>query len=318
MGRRRRRPLDRRSGRLHRRRHGVVAREDHLLTELAKTFNGSDQAKVGDKCVFVRPRARRRAAARQLLSAGWADPSADGPRAGDLVAGGERLGRGRQPERLIDRGEAPIAEPAQAVHAHAARDRHAQAHGRGARVPGQAARLLRHHRPRQRSARAGRRSGIPSGARSGSGKTNPNFSTSGLNVHDRPVLRGHRQDPRPHRSRISPAPTSRRSRKSGRVGGRALRRHDADVPQQHVPGRPARHRAHATRPPSRSRRSRSSTTTPATPTASSIRARCPRPPRIPLVSIYPKEGHALLRQPALHPQRPWVSDEQKQGASAVP
>ena len=40
-----------------------------LMTELAKEFNGSDQAKVGDKCVFVRPRSKASGAGAALLAA---------------------------------------------------------------------------------------------------------------------------------------------------------------------------------------------------------------------------------------------------------
>ena len=75
------------------------------------------------------------------------------------------------------------------------------------------------------------------------GKTNPNFSTSGLSAliaqtyaatrHDRgPHLRGPRQ------------PGRHRLRHRRRVRRRALRRHHAHVPQQPVPRRPAGHVAH--------------------------------------------------------------------------
>ena len=46
-----------------------------LMTELAKEFNGSDQAKVGDTCVFVRPRSKASGAGAALLSSGWPDPT---------------------------------------------------------------------------------------------------------------------------------------------------------------------------------------------------------------------------------------------------
>ena len=42
----------------------------------------------------------------------------------------------------------------------------------------------------------------------------------------------------------------------------------------------------------------------------------PRPPRIPLVALYPKEGHALLGQPVLRARRAWVSAEERDGALA--
>lgn len=51
-----------------------------LLTELANTFNSSDAAKVNGKCVFVRPARKASGGAAQLLSKGWPDPETNGPR----------------------------------------------------------------------------------------------------------------------------------------------------------------------------------------------------------------------------------------------
>ena len=95
----------------------------------------------------------------------------------------------------------------------------------------------------RRTRAAGLRSAIPSGAPFRLGKTNPNFSTSGLSALDRPVLRGDRQDQRSHAGGSRPARRPR-LRIRGRVVGGALRRHDLDVPQQLVPQRHPRHRAH--------------------------------------------------------------------------
>jgi Ca-activated chloride channel homolog len=49
-----------------------------LLTQLAADFNGSDQAKVGDRCVFVRPRSVASGQAANLIVAGWPNPAANG------------------------------------------------------------------------------------------------------------------------------------------------------------------------------------------------------------------------------------------------
>ena len=168
-----------------------------LMTELAKEFNGSDQAKVGDKCVFVRPQSKASGAGAAAALRRLARARRERPAAGDLVAGGERVGRSRQP--AADRhGRAADHRAGEAVHAHAARDRDAQADGRGARLPGTS---------RSAGPTSSRLANDPQGwAAFGHpewgpfrlGKTNPNFSTSGLNVTDRPVLRGHRQDAGPH------------------------------------------------------------------------------------------------------------------------
>lgn len=51
-----------------------------LLSDLARTFNESDEAKVGDGCVFVRPRSKASGGAMSTLAAGWPDEAADGAR----------------------------------------------------------------------------------------------------------------------------------------------------------------------------------------------------------------------------------------------
>ncbi|MDP1821283.1 MAG: substrate-binding domain-containing protein [Acidimicrobiales bacterium] len=50
-----------------------------LLTELARDFNGSEQARVGDQCVFARVQSKSSGGAAQLLTDGW-DEAAEGPR----------------------------------------------------------------------------------------------------------------------------------------------------------------------------------------------------------------------------------------------
>ena len=80
--------------------------------------------------------------------------------------------------------------------------------------PDEADRLRRHPRPRPATRAGGRRKGHPEWGPFRLGKTNPNFSTSGLNCDDRPVLRGHRQDPRPHARGPRPA----RGRRVSHVG----------------------------------------------------------------------------------------------------
>jgi Ca-activated chloride channel family protein len=50
-----------------------------LMTSLAKSFNGTDKAKLGKDCIFVRPQSKSSGAAAQLLSSNW-DENVDGPR----------------------------------------------------------------------------------------------------------------------------------------------------------------------------------------------------------------------------------------------
>ena len=49
-----------------------------LLTELADEFNGSDEAAVGDRCVFVRPRSVASGSAANLIVDGWPNPEVNG------------------------------------------------------------------------------------------------------------------------------------------------------------------------------------------------------------------------------------------------
>ncbi len=49
-----------------------------LLTELADDFNDSDLAEVGDRCVFVRPRSVASGAAANLIVDGWPNPEVNG------------------------------------------------------------------------------------------------------------------------------------------------------------------------------------------------------------------------------------------------
>jgi Ca-activated chloride channel homolog len=49
-----------------------------LLTELAEDFNRSDEAAVGDRCVFVRPRSVASGNAANLIVDGWPNPEVNG------------------------------------------------------------------------------------------------------------------------------------------------------------------------------------------------------------------------------------------------
>jgi Ca-activated chloride channel family protein len=58
----------------------VSSEKIDLMTDLAKGFNGSEDAQLsGDRCAFVRPYAKASGSATTLLAEGW-DESADGPR----------------------------------------------------------------------------------------------------------------------------------------------------------------------------------------------------------------------------------------------
>ena len=50
-----------------------------LLTELANTFNDSDATTTDDRCIFVRPARKSSGAATNLIVEGWPNPEANGP-----------------------------------------------------------------------------------------------------------------------------------------------------------------------------------------------------------------------------------------------
>jgi Ca-activated chloride channel homolog len=50
-----------------------------LLTDLAAEFNGTDEAQVDGRCVVIDPQRKSSGEAMTLLSQGWPDPEADGP-----------------------------------------------------------------------------------------------------------------------------------------------------------------------------------------------------------------------------------------------
>ncbi len=164
-----------------------------------------------------------------------------------------------------------------------------------------AARLRRHPAPSRRTRQGWAAHGHPEWGAFQLGKTNPNFSTSGLSALVGPGLRRQRQD----RGPLGRGPRQaehRRVRPADRVGRRALRRHHAHVPQQLVPGRPAGqpvpvrvgggrrgevgHRLQLRQPRRRAPGGRGA----------------PRAERAARGDL-PGGGHALLRQPALRARR---------------
>ena len=58
----------------------VSSEKIELMTSLARSFNGSADAKIGSGCAFVRPYSKASGEVTDLLTQGWPDPTADGPR----------------------------------------------------------------------------------------------------------------------------------------------------------------------------------------------------------------------------------------------
>ena len=78
-----------------------------LMTDLARTFNEQEN-KVGERCAFARVLRKASGAAATLLSAGWPDPEANGPQ--PVIWSPAASGWGSiVNQRLADQGQAPIA-----------------------------------------------------------------------------------------------------------------------------------------------------------------------------------------------------------------
>ncbi len=85
----------------------VSSEKIDLLTELAKEFNSSDQAEVEGQCVFVHPRSKASGTAASLLADGW-DETLEGPRPVIWSPASSAWGQVLN-QRLIDQGQAAIA-----------------------------------------------------------------------------------------------------------------------------------------------------------------------------------------------------------------
>ena len=78
-----------------------------LMTDLARTFNEQEN-QVGGRCAFARVLRKASGAAATLLSAGWPDPEANGPQ--PVIWSPAASGWGSiVNQRLADQGQAPIA-----------------------------------------------------------------------------------------------------------------------------------------------------------------------------------------------------------------
>ena len=208
-----------------------------LLTDLARTFN--DQRNTVDgTCIFVRPQKKSSGAAAPLLVDGWADTDANGPQ--PVIWSPAASGwAGIVNQRLADRGQPPIAPASKPFMLTPLVIAMPKPMADALGYPDTADRVRRHRRTGQRPAGLGqvRPPGVgPVPAR----QDQPQLLDERSQLHDRRVLRRHRQDDGPH-DRGPRARRRRAVRHRRRVRRRPLRRHHAHVPQQLVPRRRPRH-----------------------------------------------------------------------------
>ena len=282
-----------------------------LLTDLADEFNRSDAAEVDGRCIFVRPRSVASGLAATLIPAGLARPRR--PTASRRSSGRRRRRRGPASSTSGPAQElAPAGTPFMLTPLVIAMPKPmAEALG----WPDTPDRL---RRPRCRwpTTPAGWGSvGHPEWGPFRLGKTNPNFSTSGLNFTIAEYYAADGKTPGLTIEDLA-RPGRRRVRQQDRVVRRPLRRHHDDVPQQLVRRRRARHRADV-----RQRRGRRGEERhrlqPRQPRRRAVARRgAARPPR-PLVAIYPKEGTLYSDSPFIVLDTDWVDDDEKAAAGAV-
>jgi Ca-activated chloride channel family protein len=79
-----------------------------LLTDLANTFNGSDDAEVADDCIFVRVQRKSSGEGANLVAADWPDPDVNGPRPVIWSPASSAWGAIVN-QRKADAGEDPVA-----------------------------------------------------------------------------------------------------------------------------------------------------------------------------------------------------------------
>jgi Ca-activated chloride channel homolog len=159
----------------------VSSEKIDLLTDLAQAFNGSEDARVEGGCAFVRPYTKASGAAMSLLAEGWPNPEVEGERPVIWSPAASTWGAILN-QRLADQGQ-PAMAPADARPfmltplVIAMPQPMAEALGYPGEAIGWADILELSRDPEGWGA-----FGHPEWGRFRLGKTNPNFSTSGLSA----------------------------------------------------------------------------------------------------------------------------------------
>ena len=214
-------------------------------------------------------------------------------------------------QRLADHGDAGHGRRGRPFMLNAARDRHAAADGRGARLPRDADRLRRH--PPLASDPEGWASyGHPEWGPFQLGKTNPNFSTSGLSalIAQYYAATGKTSG---LTSRTSPSPTSPTSPAASSRPSSTTATSRVTFLNNWYRGRPAGHLAHL-RVGGGRRGEVGHRLQLGQPRRRARTGRGAPPAQRPLVAIYPKEGTLYSDNPFYVLDAEWVDDEQSAGA----
>jgi Ca-activated chloride channel family protein len=281
-----------------------------LLQDLASTFNDSDDAEVGDDCVFVRPYSKASGGAATALANGWPNEAADGPRP-EVWSPASSAWGAIVNQRLADQGEDAIVPPSEPFMLTplviAMPEPMADALGYP-ETPIGFADILELARDPEGWGKYGR----PEWGPFRLGKTNPNFSTSGLSaliaqyyaatgktdglsledLNDPDVVDFAKgvESAVVHYGDITPTFLNNLYRNDAR--GASLTYVSAvAVEEVSVVSYNA-----------------------GNPDGVLSAGEDPRPPRVPLVAIYPKEGTLFSDNPYIILDADWVTDSQREGA----
>ncbi|HEX2029650.1 MAG TPA: substrate-binding and VWA domain-containing protein, partial [Nitriliruptorales bacterium] len=290
----------------------VSSEKIDLMRDLAQAFNGSDQARVGDRCVFVRPQSKASGGAAELLADGWPDEEAEGPRPVVWSPASSAWGAVLN-QRLADQGQPAMAPPSSPFMVTplviAMPQPMAEALGYPQTPVGWADVL-----ELARSAEGWARFGHPEWGPFRLGKTNPNFSTSGLSALiaqyyaatgkvrdltvedlDRPDVEGFARGVESavvHYGDTTLTFLNNWYRSDAR--GTALTYVSAAAVEEVSIVQYNRGNPDGVLQPGED----------------------PQPPKVPLVAVYPKEGTLFSDNPYIVLDADWVSDEQRRGAAA--
>ena len=207
------------------------------MTELAEEFNDSDDAELDEGCVFVRPYSKASGGAAQLIVEGWPNPEANGTRPviwSPAASGWAGIVNERAGAELAPAGTPFMLTPLVI----AMPQPMAEALGWPDTPIGFADIVELANDPEGWASL-----GHPEWGPFRLGKTNPNFSTSGLNFT---IAEYYAATGKSRGLTIEDLnrPEVIEFARERRIGGRALRRHHDDVPQQLVRHRRSRHVAH--------------------------------------------------------------------------
>lgn len=291
----------------------VSSEKIELLTDLAKRFNDSDLAKLpGDKCAFVRVQKKASGSAMQLLSEGWPDEQVNGPKPEVWSPAASSWGAILD-QKLADAGKAKMTTPSKPFMLTplviAMPKPMAQALGWPDTPIGWSDILALSRDPAGWGAK-----GHPEWGAFKLGKTNPNFSTSALSatIAQYYAATGKTRD-------LSLEDLARPEVTDFAKGVEASVVHYGDITMTFL-NNWSRNDVRGT--------SLTYVSAVAIEEKSVVDYNAgnpdgildpgekPRKPRVPLVAIYPKEGTLFSDNPLIVLDAPWVSPEQKAGASA--